>query len=233
MNRGCLNTTGGLVQGGLPFIFHYEREFDRSAFWGSNIARRELLIAAADAFDRGIEIDYREGAETYTERPYGEATAAARMLEGLGLGVLQLFLGKNFSFSITATGYELARDPVALARELPTSREEDVLRSTALPEPHDVEPCPEAPSAFVSYAHEDEMFVTELVEELAQHGFRILIDRIVLNVGDSLIARISEAIGEGDFLIGIISPSSVASPWCQKELRLAATQGIKGNRVKT
>ena len=155
------------------------------------------------------------------------------MLGALGLGELQLFLGKNFTFSITATGYELARDPESVARELPISREEDVVvRSTTLPEPQDAEACPEAPSAFISYAHEDEDIVTELVEELGRHGVRILIDRIVLNVGDSLVAKISEAIAEGDFLIGVVSRSSVSSPWCQKELRLAATQGIKGNRVK-
>jgi hypothetical protein len=232
-DQGLLEYDGDLVQGGLPLIFRYETEIDRAAFWESNAARRELLTAAADAFDRGEEIEYREGTESFTQRPYGETTAAARMLEAFDFGELQLYLGKNFSFSITASGYELARDPVALARELPTSREEDVVAgSTMLPEPHNAERRPGAPSAFVSYAHEDEAFVTELVAELAQHGFNILIDRVVLNVGDSLIAKISETIAEGDFLIGIISPSSVASPWCQKELRLAATQGIKGNRVK-
>jgi hypothetical protein len=232
-DQGMLEYDGNLVQGGLPLIFRYETETDRAAFWESNAARRELLTAAADAFDRGEEIDYSEDTESYTKRPYGEATAAARMLEAFDLGELHLFLGKNFRFSITASGYELARDSVALARELPTSSEEDVASGmTALPKPHDTEPRSGAPSAFISYAHEDEAFVTELVAELARHGLKILIDRIVLNVGDSLIATISEAIAEGDFLIGIISPSSVGSPWCQKELRLAATQGIKGNRVK-
>ena len=85
------------------------------------MARRELLAAAADAFDQGRVIDYREDAESYTTRPYGEAAAAARMLEAFGLGELRLFLGKNFDFSITASGYELARDPAALAHELPIS----------------------------------------------------------------------------------------------------------------
>jgi TIR domain-containing protein len=231
--QGLLEYDGQLVQGGLPFIFHYETETDRTAFWESNAARRELLVAAADAFDRGEEIDYREGVGTYTERPYGEAAAAARMLDAFGLGELQLFLGKNFTFSITASGYELARDAESVARELPVSREEDVVvGSTTLPEPQEAEPRADAPSAFISYAHEDESFVSELVDELARHGVQILIDRVVLNVGDSLIAKISEAIAEGDFLIGVISSSSVSSPWCQKELRLAATQGIKGNRVK-
>ena len=232
-DQGLLENDRHLVEGGLPFIFRYETEIDRSAFWESNQARRELLAAAADAFDQGSEIDYREDADSYTSRPYGEAAAAARMLEALGLGELQLFLGKNFDFSITASGYELARDPAALVRELPISRDEDpVVGSTTLPEPVGPIPREGAPSAFVSYAHEDSVFVEDLVEELARHGLQILIDRVVLNVGDSLIATISQAIADGDFLIGVISPSSVDSPWCQKELRLAATQGIKGNRVK-
>ena len=63
-DQGLLKYDGHLVQGGLPLIFRYETETDRAAFWESNEARRELLNAAADAFDRGEEIDYREDLES-------------------------------------------------------------------------------------------------------------------------------------------------------------------------
>lgn len=88
------------------------------------------------------------------------------------------------------------------------------------------------PTAFVSYAHEDQEFVLSLVEHLRAEGVDITYDQIVLEVGDSLIRRISEAITEGDFLIAIVSPSSVNSEWCQKELAIAGTQGINERRVK-
>lgn len=88
------------------------------------------------------------------------------------------------------------------------------------------------PSAFVSYAHDDQEFVLSLVEHLRGQGLDITYDQIVLEIGDSLIRRISEAILEGDFLIAVISPYSVDSEWCQKELAIAETEGINKKRVK-
>jgi hypothetical protein len=87
-------------------------------------------------------------------------------------------------------------------------------------------------SAFVSYAHEDQVFVLALVDHLQAQGLDIRYDRVALEIGDSLIRVISKEISEGDFLIAVVSPASVQSEWCQKELALAATQGIDERRVK-
>lgn len=87
-------------------------------------------------------------------------------------------------------------------------------------------------SAFISYAHEDQEFVLALVEHLQGQGLDISYDRVVLQIGDSLIQTISRVIAEGDFLIAIVSPDSVESGWCRRELSLAATQGINERRVK-
>jgi TIR domain len=87
-------------------------------------------------------------------------------------------------------------------------------------------------SAFVSYAHEDEAFVLALVERLQAQGLDIRYDRVVLQIGDSLIGVISREISDGDFLIAVVSPDSVESDWCRKELALAETQGINERRVK-
>lgn len=88
------------------------------------------------------------------------------------------------------------------------------------------------PSAFISYSHEDQEFVLALVGQLKEHGLDIRYDQVILHVGDSLIRAISREIAEGDFLIAIVSPSSIESEWCQKELALAETQGINERRVK-
>ena len=87
-------------------------------------------------------------------------------------------------------------------------------------------------SAFVSYAHEDRELMLELVEHLEAQGLDIRYDQVVLQIGDSLIQRIAGEITDGDFLIAIISPDSVESGWCQRELSMAATQGIDEKRVK-
>jgi TIR domain len=87
-------------------------------------------------------------------------------------------------------------------------------------------------SAFISYAHDDQEFVLALAERLRAQGLEIRYDQVVLQIGDSLIRRLSDEISDGDFLIAIVSPDSVDSEWCQKELALAATQGINERRVK-
>lgn len=88
------------------------------------------------------------------------------------------------------------------------------------------------PSAFISYAHEDQEFMLALAEQLRRQELDIRYDGVVLNVGDSLIDKISQEIADGDFLIAIVSPDSVASNWCRHELSLAATQGVNQARVK-
>lgn len=87
-------------------------------------------------------------------------------------------------------------------------------------------------SAFISYAHEDREFMTALVDHLQGQEHEIRYDQVVLNIGDSLIQKIAREIADGDFLIAIVSPDSVASDWCQRELSLAATDGINEARVK-
>jgi predicted nucleotide-binding protein len=75
-------------------------------------------------------------------------------------------------------------------------------------------------SAFVSYAHEDQEFVLVLVGSLQGQGLAIHYDQVALRVGDSLIERIAREIADGDFLIAMVSPDSVGSGWCQRELSL-------------
>ena len=87
-------------------------------------------------------------------------------------------------------------------------------------------------SAFVSYAHEDQELVLVLVKHLRAQGLEVRYDRVALRIGDSLIRAISQEIEEGDFLIAIVSPDSVESGWCQKELELAMTAGINSRQVK-
>jgi hypothetical protein len=65
--------------------------------------------------------------------------------------------------------------------------------------------------------------VVELAAHLHARGLDIRYDQVVLQIGDSLIQKISYEIVDGDFLIAVVSPHSVDSGWCQRELSLAAT----------
>jgi hypothetical protein len=45
-----------------------------------------------------------------------------------------------------------------------------------------------------------------LVEHLQGQGLDIRYDQVVLNIGDSLIQKISHEIADGDFLVAVVSP---------------------------
>lgn len=88
------------------------------------------------------------------------------------------------------------------------------------------------PSVFISYAHDDQEFALALIKELQAKGINVRYDQVILYVGDSLIERLATEIVEGDFLVAIVSPDSVNSAWCRKELSIAQVHGIDQKRVK-
>ena len=69
------------------------------------------------------------------------------------------------------------------------------------------------PSIFISHNHEDKQFVRRLGADLAAAGVKSWIDEAEINVGDSLIAKISSAIDEMDYFAVILSPRSGGSAW--------------------
>jgi hypothetical protein len=52
-----------------------------------------------------------------------------------------------------------------------------------------------------------------LAEDLKDLGLNVLLDERELRVGDSLIESLTHAIDHVDFLIAVVSNSSVRSPW--------------------
>jgi hypothetical protein len=90
------------------------------------------------------------------------------------------------------------------------------------------------PAIFISYAHEDAALAHSFAGALERHGARVWLDQGELLIGDSLIERIAEAIAEFDFVAALVSPSSVHSNWCRKEIALAMSKGLKrGSRSVT
>ena len=85
---------------------------------------------------------------------------------------------------------------------------------------------------FLSHNSNDNEFANRLAGDLSRNGVMVWIAEAELKVGDSLIDKIQEGIGDMDYLGVILSPNSVSSPWVQKELKAALTQEIKGKRVK-
>jgi hypothetical protein len=84
-----------------------------------------------------------------------------------------------------------------------------------------------APRVFISYNHNDKAFVTKLANLLKKRGSRVWLDEDMVKIGDYLVTEISKGIEEADYLLAVISNSSVKSNWVNFELRKAMTEEIQ------
>jgi hypothetical protein len=82
------------------------------------------------------------------------------------------------------------------------------------------------PSIFLSHNHMDKPFVRTLAQDLRALGVRVWLDEAELKVGDSLIAKVSAAIDEMQFLGVVLSPNSVNSRWVKEELNQALVRQL-------
>ena len=76
-------------------------------------------------------------------------------------------------------------------------------------------------SVFLSYSHEDKEFARQLASDLTSSGISVGIDQHVVMPGDSIIYTITKAITESDYIVVVLSKSSVNSHWVQREIRAA------------
>src|SRR5262249_44588756 len=59
----------------------------------------------------------------------------------------------------------------------------------------------------------------------------VWLDRWELNVGDSLTQRIQDALQASDALLVILTPASVSSEWCKRELSAGLVRELEEKRV--
>ena len=86
------------------------------------------------------------------------------------------------------------------------------------------------PTVFISYSHADSKFVNDLAEKLKASGIDVWIDKWKIKVGDSITGKINEGIGESDFLIVVLSRTSVESKWVQEEINSALVRNIEQDK---
>lgn len=85
---------------------------------------------------------------------------------------------------------------------------------------------------FLSHTNSDKPFVRHLASKLEGHDVKVWLDEAEINVGDSLIEKISEGIEDAEYLGVVISPSSIGAPWVKKELSIALTEEINNRKLK-
>jgi TIR domain len=87
-------------------------------------------------------------------------------------------------------------------------------------------------TVFISYAHEDAELARFFAAELIAAGYAVWIDEGELHIGDSLVERISTGIRGAHFVLALVSPTSVQSPWCKRELSMAISSELRPTGVR-
>jgi len=86
-------------------------------------------------------------------------------------------------------------------------------------------------SVFISYSSKDKNFASRLATDLKSKGLNVWFDQWEFKVGDSLIKKLGAAIKAHDYLIVVLSNSSVKSEWVMKELSTGLVKELKERRV--
>jgi len=85
---------------------------------------------------------------------------------------------------------------------------------------------------FISHSGKDADFASRLGEDLANHGFNVWLDAWELRFGDSLWDKIGEGLSDSTFLLIVLSPRSVKSPWVRRELNAGLSLEIeRGQKI--
>jgi hypothetical protein len=84
---------------------------------------------------------------------------------------------------------------------------------------------------FISYSHADEKFVEKLAGHLVKNNAHVWVDKWELNVGDSILNKVQQAILESSALLVVLSRASVESEWCKRELSAGLMRELEEKRV--
>jgi len=77
------------------------------------------------------------------------------------------------------------------------------------------------PVVFLSHSHIDKPFVRSLAARLRKRGIDVWLDEAEIRVGDALLETLRDSIRKVDFVLMVLSPSSVRSSWVRRELKVA------------
>ncbi|MFL5539783.1 MAG: toll/interleukin-1 receptor domain-containing protein [Longimicrobiaceae bacterium] len=88
------------------------------------------------------------------------------------------------------------------------------------------------PSVFLSHTAVDKPFVRKLAEVLRLWGCRVWFDEWEIEVGDSIVEKIEHGLAENDFLIVVLSRSSIESRWVRIELNAAFFRQVAEQQIK-
>lgn len=83
---------------------------------------------------------------------------------------------------------------------------------------------------FISYNHQDRGFAERLATDLRNTGLAVWWAEGEIKVGDSITQKVSDGISRSAYLVVILSPFSITSPWVQRELSSALMRQLSIER---
>lgn len=86
----------------------------------------------------------------------------------------------------------------------------------------------QGPRVFISHSRNDKKFVRRLVDDLRKANLHVWLDEQELAVGDSIIAKISDGLEDSDYLVAVLSRSSLESGFFQAEVNAALSEHFSG-----
>ena len=89
------------------------------------------------------------------------------------------------------------------------------------------------PSVFLSYSHNDILFVRELYRRLTRDGVTCFYDEESIEWGANWVLTLENAIDTCDFFVPVLSPAFVRSKWVELERTSALAGDPAGARRKT
>jgi hypothetical protein len=84
---------------------------------------------------------------------------------------------------------------------------------------------------FVCHSSSDKRFARRVAEDLGARGFKVWFDEFEMLPGDSLYEKIQHGIHTAAWFVVVLSPDSVASKWCRRELHNALEEEFERGGV--
>lgn len=84
---------------------------------------------------------------------------------------------------------------------------------------------------FICHASEDKPAAREIASAMKNLGADVWFDEWEIRVGDSIVQRINDALGEISHLIVLLSKESVSKPWVKKELSAALMRQLSSESI--
>lgn len=85
-------------------------------------------------------------------------------------------------------------------------------------------------SIFLSHSTKDKQFAKRLALRLQEKGVQVWIDDEKIKVGESIVAKLGEALDSVDFVGALVSEHSVSSKWVSHEIQVAIAKEIESSR---